>query len=118
MAELQKGSAKLGSREAVRLPDLALKPGGALSSHNKRTSMDADEFRNTLRGYLGLELPLEVAATRLAREEVEEGWYLYCNAERGTPEDRALLAARQRRVQELVAAWRQANGESPPPGTA
>jgi hypothetical protein len=93
-----------------------LKPRGTPFKHNKRRFVDADEFRNTLRGYLGLELPLEVAA-RLAKEEVEEGWYLYYNAERGTPEDRALLAALQRRVEELVAAWRQANGESPPPCT-
>jgi hypothetical protein len=67
---------------------------------------------------LDRELPLEVAATRLAKLAVEEGWYLYYNPDRGTPERLALLAALQSRVEELVAAWRQANGEAPPPGTA
>ena len=55
--------------------------------------MDADEFRDTLRSYLGRELPLEVAAQRLATLEIEEGWYLYHNPNRGTPEDGPLIEA-------------------------
>ena len=80
--------------------------------------MDVTKFRDTLRGYLDGELPLEVAATRLAKLEVEENWYLYHNPDRGDPEVRVLLEALQRRVDELVVSWRQANGEAPPPGTA
>jgi hypothetical protein len=67
--------------------------------------MDADECRSTLNGYLDREL-LEIAATRLARLAVEEGWYLYYNPDLGAPERPALLPVLQRRVEELVAARR------------
>ena len=80
--------------------------------------MTSDEFQNLIKRYLAGELALEPVATRLAQFEVDEGWYLYYNRERGTAEGRALLETLERRVNELVAAWREAHGDGPPRGTA
>jgi hypothetical protein len=76
--------------------------------------MDPEAFQDTLRGYLNGDLPLEVAAVRLAKLATDEGWYLYHNPDRGTPEARERFEVLQLRVEELVASWRRANGERPP----
>ncbi len=80
--------------------------------------MTTDEYQNLVKGYLTGELALEPVATQLAQFEVEEGWCLYYNRDRGTAEGRALFEALEQRLNELVAAWREAHGDGPPRGTA